>query len=296
MSNPRCYLVDSSIYVFRAWFTWPEDIVDSEGQPANAVHGFADFLFRFLSQVKPKHIAFAFDESLATSYRHDIYPDYKANRPPAPESLKRQFKQCRRLLDALNLANLASNRCEADDLIGTLGRIEKANGSAITYVTGDKDLTQLLTDEQDLWWEFGRNKKMDWRGVYKQLGTYPNQIADQLAIAGDKVDNIPGVPGIGMATAAKLLRRYETLDKLLDNIADIENSKIRGAFRFMNLINQYQDQIRLAKQLTLIDTQADLNGLRITPWQAPAFEHIDDTLNQLNLNPKRWELLLAGLH
>jgi len=208
-SNP-VYLIDSSIYVFRSWFVIPDTITDAEGNPANAVYGFTDFVYQFLAEQQPSHIGFAFDESLKTSYRNEIYPDYKANRESAPEELKRQFQYCRAFLRALGFAEFGSDRFEADDIIGTLAWRYRALGHDIHILTGDKDLAQLIR-EGDTWWDYARSNRLDSRGIEKRFGVRPERIADQLAIAGDKTDNIPGIPGIGMATAAKLLKRFDSL-------------------------------------------------------------------------------------
>ena len=288
------YLIDSSIYVFRAWFTLPDSLTDAAGNPANAVYGFTDFVFRLLEQERPQRIGFAFDESLTTSQRNEIYPDYKANRESAPVELKYQFQLCRRFLRALGIAEFGSNRYEADDLIGTLARIEREQGQVLRIITGDKDLAQLI-HPGDLWWEFGKDKRMDIKGIEKQFGVRPDQIADQLAIAGDKVDNIPGVPGIGMATAARLLKKFDNLDVLLSRIPEIANMKIRGAKRLMGLIEEYQDTVRLARRLTGIELEADLPaGLSLTPG-VPASDTLNAMFDELGFSPTRrarWEQLL----
>lgn len=249
-----CYLIDSSIYVFRAWHTLPDDLTDPRGNPVNALLGFSDFVFRLLNEQQPETIYFAFDESLTSSCRNEIYADYKANRPPAPEELKQQFQRCREFLRHLGIPELASNRFEADDLIGALAEQARQQGQRAIIVSADKDLTQLLGPD-DIWWSYAQNKKLTWRGVEKQFGVRPDQIADLLAIAGDKIDNIPGVPGVGMATAARLLTRFNDIDNLLDNIEKIEQMKIRGAKRIQGLIDEHASTILLARQLTRIFTE-----------------------------------------
>jgi len=292
------YLVDSSIYVFRAWFTLPASILDAEGNPANAAYGFTDFVYKLLEQEKPTRIGFAFDESLTTSHRNEIFADYKANRESAPPELKHQFQLCRRFLRAIGIAEFGSDRYEADDLIGTLARQEREQGRRLVIVTGDKDLAQLIHDG-DLWWEFGKDKRMDIKGIAKQFGVRPDQVADQLAIAGDKVDNIPGVPGIGMATAAKLLRKFGTVDNLLSRIPEIADMKVRGAKRLMTLIDEHQDTIRLSRQLTDIHLDAELpKDLELEP-QAPADENLEAMFEALGFSPerrRRWQTLLQKMH
>ena len=152
------YLIDASVYVFRAYYSMPDDMVDGEGNPVNALYGYCRFLGDFMEQVNPEFVAVLFDESLTTSFRTEIYPEYKANRDPAPEELKRQFAQCRRFTRALGLMEWGSPRYEADDLIGTLVEHGRAFNRPSTIITRDKDLAQLLSKE-DVFWDFaGRGK------------------------------------------------------------------------------------------------------------------------------------------
>jgi DNA polymerase I len=292
------WLVDSSIYVFRAWFTLPEGITDQEGHPANAVLGFTEFLLRLLTRLSPAPVAFAFDESLGGSVRKQIYPEYKANRPPAPESLKRQFRLCRAFIRALGFTELASTRHEADDIIGTLAARHRARGAAIHLITADKDLTQLV-GPRDLWWEFQQDRRLDARGVEKHLGVRPEQVADQLALAGDKVDNIPGVPGIGMATAARLLRRFGSLEQLLGDIDAVCALQIRGAKRIAALLHEHQETVRLARRLTGIDCDIDdlPEDLDLTP--APTDRQaLEDLMELLGFDISRrvrWQAMIEKI-
>lgn len=293
MSKPPVYLIDSSIYVFRAWFVMPDSITDRDDNPVNAVYGFTDFVYQFLSETRPEHIGFAFDESLATSHRNEIYPDYKANRESAPEELRRQFQYCRKFLRAIGLSECGSNRYEADDLIGTLARQYRERGHTIHIVTGDKDLAQLI-DAGDSWWDYAHDKRLDSKGIEKKFGVRPEQIADQLAIAGDKVDNIPGIPGIGMATAAKLLRKFGDIDTLLDKLEEIGNMKVRGAKRLQDLVIEHQDTIRLSRQLTRIHLEVDTDVSPLTA-KSPDAQVMQDLFDQLRFSPerqRRWQQLI----
>lgn len=244
------WLIDSSIYVFKAWYTYP-DCIDVHGKPINAVHGFLEFVFQLLKTETPAFIGFAFDESLETSHRRDIYPEYKANRAPAPESLRYQFKLCREFIRALGIHQSASPRYEADDLIGTWSTYLNQRSYPVNLITADKDLAQLVKLE-DHWWEYLRGEKLDTKKITKRFGVRPDQIADQLAIAGDKSDNIPGVPGIGMSTAAKLLRKFDNLEQLFFKANEISEMQIRGAVRIQGLIVEYQESIKLSRKLTEI--------------------------------------------
>jgi 5'-3' exonuclease len=229
----------------------PDTLTDRDGNQVNALYGFADFLLNLLEREKPTHIACAFDASLVTSYRNEIYPAYKANREPAPPELKRQFQYCRDLVRAAGIAEFASTRYEADDIIGTFSRHMRRHGFQNVIVSGDKDLAQLL-EQEDFCWEYAKDRRLDRKAVYKQFGVFPEQIADLLALAGDAVDNIPGVPGVGVKTAARILAKFGTLDNTLANIEKIGEMQFRGAKRVQDLIEQHQDAARLSKRLTTI--------------------------------------------
>ena len=282
------YLVDSSIYVFRAWFTVPDHVVNKNNEPVNAVYGFADFVFQFLQQAKPNYVSFAFDESLQTSFRNEIYPEYKANREPAPEELKRQFTYCREFIDALGICQVGSPHYEADDLIGTLAKRMRDKGHSITILSSDKDLAQLIT-ENDVFWNFAKGQRHSTPQIKKQFGVYPEQIADQLAIAGDTVDNIPGVPGIGMATAAKLLNKFSSLEELLENIPKISEMKIRGAKRIQGLIDDHQEELLLYRKLTGIECEAKLYEPVKLKRKTPDFTALNDLFEQLDFGEFRKE-------
>ncbi len=247
--HETAWLIDSSIYVFKAWYTKPSDLVDVDGNPISAVIGFMEFVYKLLSIEQPKLIAFAFDESLQSSHRRDIYPDYKANRSPAPESLKRQFQYCREFIKTIGIHQAASSLYEADDLIGTWAKSLRQINIPINIISADKDLAQLVY-ENDHWWEYLRGDKLNNKAIHKRFRAKPRQIADQLALAGDKSDNIPGVPGIGMSTAGKLLRRFDNLENLYASMNEISTMQIRGAAQIQQLIKEHQEVIKLSRKLT----------------------------------------------
>ena len=288
--SDNAYLVDSSIYVFRAWFAIPDDVVNRNNEPVNAVYGFVDFVYQFLQQARPKYVAFAFDESLSSSFRNQLYPEYKANREPAPEELKRQFGYCREFLRALGFYETGSPHYEADDLIGTLAKHMRKHGHNITILTSDKDLAQLIF-ENDTWWNFAKGERSSILQIKKRFGVYPQQIPDQLAIAGDKVDNIPGAPGIGMATAAKLLNKFSNLEELLANYTKIGAMKIRGAKRIQGLIDDHKELLLLYKKLTTIHCDVDFSDpIKLTrkPPDLPALDQMFDKLGFSQFRRERW--------
>ena len=263
----KLYLVDSSIYIFRAWYSLPDTLSNSEGESNNAFLGFTDFVYHFLHNERPKKLVFAFDESLQQSARKDIYPEYKANRSPAPDSLKRQFGWCREWIRVLGISLVSSNQYEADDLIGSLAECHRSDDCRLIILTADKDLAQLIR-EHDLWWSFATGQQFGYRALIKKFGVRPEQIADQLALAGDKVDNIPGIPGIGMTIAARLLTKFETLSNLRENLDRVKLMKFRGSERIMQLLREHESVLDISSLLTPInchiaemqDVQADRKG------------------------------------
>lgn len=243
------YLIDSSIYIFRAWQTLPATITNSHGEQANAVHGFTAMLAKILTDKKPDHIVCAFDKSSGTGKRYSIFPEYKANREPAPPELKIQFDRCSEIAEAMGIPAFGSPNIEADDIIGMCaGAAQKAN-MPVTVVSADKDLTQFIT-EADVYWNYAKNQQFNYAQLVKQFKVRPDQIADMLALCGDKVDNVPGIPGVGQTTAARLLKKWQTLDGVFANCEAIAKMSFRGAPRVALLVQEYEQTVRLSRQLT----------------------------------------------
>jgi 5'-3' exonuclease len=259
-ATPRAlYLVDASMYVFRAWHSMPNEFTDADGWPANAVHGFARFLLELLDRTRPQHIAIAFDEALDSCFRNTLYPAYKANRDAAPEELKRQFAHCKALCISLGFTVLAHGDYEADDLIGSALVRQRAHGFRSVIVSADKDLSQLL-GEHDEQWDYARDQRWGASGVKARQGVHAHQVADYLALTGDSVDNIPGVPGVGAKTAAVLLAHFETLDALLARIDEVPYLRIRGAAGVAAKLREHREQALLWRRLTTIALDAPLEA------------------------------------
>lgn len=254
------YLIDASVYVFRAYYSIPDDMVDRQGNPVNAFYGFSRFVSDFVEQVKPDHIAVCFDGSLATSFRNDIYPLYKANREPAPEDLKRQFEQCRRYVSALGLMEIVSPIYEADDLIGTLVEHGRRENRPSTIVSRDKDLAQLM-GQHDVFWDFAGRGRIQYGDVPEVFGVWPEQIADYLALAGDAVDNIPGVPGVGKKTAAALLEHFGSLTAVYENIDRIHEVSVRGAKTLGLKLATHKESAMICRQLTGIACDVPIDDI-----------------------------------
>jgi DNA polymerase I len=252
---PAIHLVDGSLYVFRAWHSMPNEFFDAEGHPVNAVHGYTRFLCELLERAQPEHIAVAFDASLTSSFRNAIYPSYKANRELPPPDLERQFVQCRAITEALGIQVMIDHSFEADDLIGSTVWNLRALGWRSVIVSADKDFGQLL-GEHDEQWDYARSTRWGPAGVHEKLGVHPHQVADYLALCGDAVDNIPGVPGVGAKTAAALLSHFGSLDTLLDRIDEVAFLRLRGAASCAAKLREHAEQARLYRRLTRIALDA----------------------------------------
>jgi 5'-3' exonuclease len=259
--NPRgkAYLVDASMYVFRGWFAYPAAAFrDADGQPANATYGFVRFLLDFLQRVRPAQVMLGFDIALGGSFRNLLYPAYKANREPAPPELLRQFDACRAFAQAFGLSTHAHASYEADDLIGSASVRARALDLDCVIVSADKDFGQLL-DAHDEQWDWARATRWGPAGVHQRFGVWPRQISDYLGLCGDAVDNIPGVPGIGARTAARLLAQFGDLDTLLAGTAELAASKtLRGAAVLARRLREHADAARLCKRLATIACDAPL--------------------------------------
>ena len=237
---PSLWLVDGSHTIFRAYHALPH-LSTRQGVPTNAVYGFTTMLLRAIREGNPTHLAVAFDEE-AKAKRSELYSEYKATRGAPPEDLTPQFPLVRRVLEALRDPAIGFPGYEADDVIATLARRARAQGWEVVIVSGDKDLMQLVVNGircYDSMYE-------KWYGpaeVEEKWGVPPQQVADLLALTGDKIDNIPGVPGVGEKTAAGLLKEYGTLENVLANAAGVKKPKLRE-----NLLASL-DAVRRARQL-----------------------------------------------
>ncbi|MCP3916005.1 MAG: hypothetical protein GY711_10655 [bacterium] len=243
----RVHLVDASPYIFRAWFALPE-MLDTEGRPASAVYGFASFVLRYLGEQSPTHLGFAFDESLTTSFRNDIYPEYKAQRELPPQELVDQLAACKEMAAALGSPYYSDERYEADDLIGTLTAQLLADGHEVVVVSSDKDLAQLVEERVELF-DFAKDKRYGALEVREKFGVRPDQIADYLGLAGDSVDNIPGVAGVGAKTAVALLAEFGGLEELYADLERVEQLELRGARSVRRKLEEGRESARLSKSL-----------------------------------------------
>jgi DNA polymerase-1 len=269
VKGSHVYLVDGSGYIFRAFHALPPLTRPSDGLPVGAVHGFCGMLWKLIRETKseaPTHIAVIFDAKEKT-FRNDIYPEYKAHRPPAPEELVPQFPLIRDAVKAFNVACIEQDGYEADDLIATYAREVISKGGDVTIVSSDKDLMQLvhpgvaLLDTMKNWRRIGRDE------VIEKFGVPPEKVVDVQALAGDSVDNVPGVPGIGIKTAAELINQYGDLDALLERAGEIKQPKRREKLiEFADKARISRDLVRL-KQDVPVEHSIERLGLQETDAQ-----------------------------
>lgn len=246
------HLIDASVFIFRSYHSVPIALADPDGNPVNALHGFGRFLGDLIERVRPEYLAVAFDATLVTSFRKRLFPAYKANREPAPEDLKRQFLLCRELCARLGVASFVSSEYEADDLIGTLATRMRAAGQKVVLVTRDKDLAQLVRPG-DEYWDYIGDERFAYDDIPERFGVLPERMPCFLALMGDAVDNIPGVPGVGRKTASLLFRHFDSLMHLYEDLdAVLKLKRLRNAGFVAGQLRDHREGAFLARQLTTI--------------------------------------------
>lgn len=251
------HLVDASPYIFRAYYSLPTSIVSPAGKPVNAVRGFGDFLARLIGEERPTHVLVAFDGSLTTSFRNDIYPAYKSSRDLPDGDLVAQLEACQRVAASLGLACAIDGRYEADDIVATARHRFAGDFDSFVVVSADKDMTQLV-DERTTFYDFGKGRKLDADGVLDKMGVRPTQVPDLLGLAGDSVDDIPGVRGVGPKTATALLAEFGDLDLLFSGLDRVAELPFRGSKSMGAKLEAARDDAFLSRQLATCATDAPL--------------------------------------
>ena len=241
------FLIDGSGYIFRAYHALPP-MKRPDGTPVNAVYGFTSMLTKLVEDSETDYLAVIFDTARKT-FRSDIYPEYKAHRPPPPEDLVPQFSLIRESVEAYGLPQAEMEGYEADDLIATYAKQAAADGLRVTIVSSDKDLMQLIDDNISMQ-DPMKGTIISYEEVEKKFGVTPDKVVDIQSLAGDSADNVPGVPGIGVKTAAQLIEEYGDLDTLLERAGEIKQNKRRE-----NLI-EFADQARISRDLVTLAVDA----------------------------------------
>jgi DNA polymerase I len=255
VKGDHVFLVDGSGYIFRAYHALPPLNRKSDGLQVNAVLGFCNMLWKLLRDMppdnRPTHLAIVFDKSEIT-FRNKLYPDYKAHRPPAPDDLIPQFAFIREAVRAFDLPCLEQGGFEADDLIATYARLAGERGATTTIVSSDKDLMQLVTDKVTMY-DTMKDRRIGIAEVIEKFGVPPEKVVEVQALAGDSTDNVPGVPGIGIKTAAQLIVEYGDLETLLLRAGEIKQPKRRES------LIENAEKARISRQLVLLDDKVKLD-------------------------------------
>ena len=244
------YLVDGSSYVHRAYHAIG-NLSNSKGFPTNAILGFAKMTLKLIEERKPRYMAVVFDAK-GPNFRHKIYEEYKANRPPMPEDLQAQIPYIRAFVKGLNVNMIEMAGYEADDIIGTLARMGEEKGLRVVIITGDKDFRQLISPNISLW-DTMKNRFTDLEGFREEYGLEPDQVIEFMGLSGDPSDNIPGVPGVGEKTALTLIKLFHTLENVFDHVEEARGKKLQENLRTS------RDKAILSKRLVTIDRHVPID-------------------------------------
>ena len=289
--KPPFILVDGSSYLFRAFHGLPP-LTNSKGQDTGAIYGVVNMLKSLIKQYNPTHMAVIFDAKGKT-FRDDIYKEYKANRPPMPEELRSQIEPLHTIIKAMGLPVIVESGVEADDVIGTLAKHATEKGIDTLISTGDKDMAQLVNKHVTLI-NTMTNQLMDVEGVNTKFGIPPELVIDFLALKGDKVDNIPGVPGVGDKSAQALLNGIGGIDEIYKNLDKIADLSFRGSKSMAAKMEEYEEQARLSYTLATIsiDLELDYDVETLMPCQADN-EQLRDLFAEYEF--KRWHAEVSAL-
>jgi DNA polymerase-1 len=280
--RPKLFLIDGSSYIFRAFYAIGH-LSNTKGLPTNAVYGFTQMLLKVLKQYQPDYLAITFD-SKAPTFRSEVYKEYKANRPTMPEGLVPQIPYIKKITEGYRIAILEREGYEADDLIGT---VAKGVGPEVDVIiiTGDKDILQLVNDRIQVY-DTMKEKKLGVEEVVQRFGVHPEQVVEVMGLAGDAIDNIPGVPGIGEKTAIQLIKTYGSVENLLAHVEEIPQKRLKENLK------AHGDLARLSRQLATIHTDVpicyQLEDFSLSP---PDLKNLKEIFKELEFNKLLRELL-----
>jgi len=276
------YLLDASIYFFQAWFGYPDYFHDAGGRPVNGVYGYLKTLLTQLRQWQPRYLLAAFDESLFSGFRHQMYPDYKANRALPDEALAWQLNLCRQLTQQLGICCVGDTVYEGDDWLALGAQVARSADLPINVVTRDKDLAQLVKPG-DLWWDWAAGDERDYAALCQHWEVRPQQIPDLLALMGDSADNIPGVAGIGARSARRLLQEFADLEALYGNLDAVVQLEVRGARSVYNALLARAEQALLFRELIRLHPPEQALRLEQLTWQPPSAASLIEFLDAQGL-------------
>jgi DNA polymerase-1 len=258
--RPLVHLIDAPVYVFRAYHSLPP-MAAPDGTPTHAAYGFASSLIKYLADFGPSHAALAFDFS-DQSFRNELFPDYKAQRGQTPDDLAPQFEICVEVAQALGVPVFECEGYEADDVIATLAEQLACAGADVAIVTSDKDLAQLVREDGRIeLYDLAREARLSAVAVREKFGVDPGQIPDWLALVGDAVDNLPGVPGVGPKGAAAALRAFGRIEAVPADPARWREVPVRGAGRLAALLAEHREQALRTRALATV--VRDVPGVRV---------------------------------
>ncbi|VUD56753.1 DNA polymerase I [Thalassocella blandensis] len=256
-NGEHLYIIDASIYIFKYYFTMPDRWRATNGRPTETVYGYALWLYRFLRDQQPARVVACFDESLTSCFRNEIYSGYKQSRELPDDDLAFQLLACKRITELMGVSCYASQRYEADDLIGTFAHTAFRDSVPYVILSRDKDLSQLLFSDEAALWNYPDDEPLRAACIKEKLGVKPAQVADFLALVGDAIDDIPGVPGVGKKTAIALLEHFGSWAEIKQNVNTISTLKIRGAKSLQQKLLDYSAQVDISLQLATIVTDVE---------------------------------------
>ena len=252
------YLVDGHSYIHRAYHAI-RYLSNSKGFPTNVVFGFTKMLLKLLAEKKPKHIVIAFDVKGPT-FRHGIYEDYKANRPPMPDDMSIQIPFTKEIIKNLNIKTIEKEGYEADDVIGTLARLCEDKGFKVIIVSSDKDFRQIISPNISMW-DSMNDRITDYASLKETYGLEPEKFIDVMGLSGDVSDNIPGVPGIGEKTAVNLIREFGSFENVFEHVGEIKRNKLRENLQ-KSRENAFMSR-RLVRIDRFVSIDDDIDNLKI---------------------------------
>jgi 5'-3' exonuclease len=284
-SGPLVHLFDGHVYIFRAYYSLPS-MTATDGMPCNAAYGFANTLIRYVVEENPSHVGVCFDAAM-TSFRNDLEPEYKAQRGEPPDDLEPQFDLCHEISVALGFATYEAEGYEADDLLGAISSEVVHRRGRARVLTTDKDLCQLVREDgRVVVHDLAKEKTLDADAVREKFGVSPAQIPDYLGLVGDKIDNLPGVPGVGAKTAAAVLQSFDSIEAIPDDVDDWEGVVVRGVKRTAERISEHRARALKTRDLATVlrEVPGTKPGLSELAYRGADRERTEELFERLGWN------------